>query len=217
MKHHELYCDNIENVENYEKAKADNFKGWQCHHRLETHNSNGERRLVDITPKELIALGMYYHRPANELIFLTTKEHRCLHFKGKKGKPHSEETKRKISEVNKGKPGTFRGKHHSEETKRKISEAQKGKSGYWKGKHHSNEAKRKMSEAHKGKSCYWKGKHLSEETKRKISEAHKGKKLGPLSEEHKRKIAETMAGKKRGSYKRKKLHWKIVDGKRVWY
>ena len=30
MKHHELYCDNIENVENYEKAKADNFKGWQC-------------------------------------------------------------------------------------------------------------------------------------------------------------------------------------------
>ena len=149
MKHHELYCDNIENVENYEKAKADNFKGWQCHHRLETHNSNGERRLVDITSKELIALGMYYHRPANELIFLTTKEHRCLHFKGK--------------------------------------------------------------------STWNKGKHLSEETKRKISEAQKGKKLGPLSEEHKRKIAETMAGKKRGSYKRKKLHWKIVDGKRVWY
>lgn len=107
MKHHELYCDNIENVENYEKAKADNFKGWQCHHRLETHNSNGERRLVDITPKELIALGMYYHRPANELIFLTTKEHRYLHFKGKSG--------------------YWKGKHLSNEAKRKISEAHKGK------------------------------------------------------------------------------------------
>ena len=26
------FCKNPENIENYEKAKADNFKGWHCHH-----------------------------------------------------------------------------------------------------------------------------------------------------------------------------------------
>ena len=111
------YCSDIEKIENYEKAKADNFKGWNCHHRLETHNSDGERRLVDITRRELIALGMYYNRPAGELIFLTSREHTSLHHKGKFA---SEETKKKISEGSKG-------KKLSEETKRKIGEVNKGK------------------------------------------------------------------------------------------
>ena len=31
------YCKDYENIENYDKALADNFKGWHCHHRLETH------------------------------------------------------------------------------------------------------------------------------------------------------------------------------------
>ena len=97
----EYYCDDIENVENYEKAKVDDFKGWNCHHRLETHNSDGERRLVDISRDELIALGMYWYRPANELVFMTESEHHCLH--------------------NKGKPSFMKGKHLSEETKRKTS------------------------------------------------------------------------------------------------
>lgn len=58
------YCRDIENVENYDAAKKDNFKGWDCHHRLETHNSDGDRRAVDISHKELIALDMYWNRPA---------------------------------------------------------------------------------------------------------------------------------------------------------
>ena len=66
VKHYWRYCDDFENIENYEVAKKDNFIGWDCHHRLETHNSDGERRLVDLTKKELIALGVYYHRPAEE-------------------------------------------------------------------------------------------------------------------------------------------------------
>lgn len=41
----EYYCDDIENIENYEAAKRDNFKGWNCHHRLETHNSDGGKRV----------------------------------------------------------------------------------------------------------------------------------------------------------------------------
>lgn len=79
------YCDDFEKIENYEQAKSDNFKGWQLHHRLETHNSDGERRLVDIGFEELKALGMYYHRPAEELILMKMVEHRRLHLCGKPG------------------------------------------------------------------------------------------------------------------------------------
>ena len=132
MKNHfKRYCKDYENIENYQKAKTDNFKGWSCHHRLETHNSDGERRLVDITAAELQALGMYYHRPASELIFLTESEHSSLH------KP-SEESKKKMSEAKKGKhlgkDNSFYGKRHSEESKKKMSEANKGKHWYNNGK-----------------------------------------------------------------------------------
>lgn len=43
------------------------------------------------------------------------------------------------------------GKSHTEETKRKMSEAQKGEKGYWYGKHLSQETKNKISKAAKGK------------------------------------------------------------------
>ena len=136
MKHRfERYCKDYENIENYEKALADNFKNWEVHHRLETHNSDGERRLVDITADELNALDMYYNRPADELIFLPISEHRSLHSKGEKnsfyGKHHSEEIKKKMSEARKGKhlgkDNPFYGKTHSEEFRKKIGEINKVK------------------------------------------------------------------------------------------
>lgn len=75
------YCipEEWEQIENYELAKKDNFDGWDIHHRLETHNSDGQRRLVNLSKDELIALDMYYNRPANELVFLTRPEHTKLH------------------------------------------------------------------------------------------------------------------------------------------
>lgn len=73
--------EQIEEVENYELAKKDNFQGWCIHHRLETHNSDGEKRLVNLSREELIALDMYYNRPASELVFLTKSEHIILHMK----------------------------------------------------------------------------------------------------------------------------------------
>ena len=142
MKHtFERYCKNYQSIENYEKAKKDNFKGWHCHHRLETHTSDGRRREVDISHKELIALNMYYYRPAEELIFLTIKEHEAF----KKGKPRSAETRNKLSTANKG-------KKMSEESKKKNREAHKGK-------RIGEETKKKMSEAHKGKNIWTKGRH----------------------------------------------------------
>src|SRR5574344_132885 len=77
-------CEDISKIENYEEAKADNFISWDIHHRLETNNSDGERRLVDLTADELKALGMYYNRPASELIFITHGDHTSLHNKKKK-------------------------------------------------------------------------------------------------------------------------------------
>ena len=68
---------------------------------------------------------------------------------------------------------------HSEETRKKLSEANKGEYNYWYGKQHSEETIQKMSEAKKGKYVGEKnpmyGKHHSEETKNKMSEAMKGK------------------------------------------
>ena len=129
------YCKDYQNIENYDKALKDNFKNWEVHHRLETHNSDGERRLVDITADELKALDMYYNRPADELIFIPIYEHSRLHMKGK----HlSEETRKKMSEANKGKQAgennPMYGKHHSEETKKKMREAHKGKHWFNNGK-----------------------------------------------------------------------------------
>lgn len=77
-------CEDISNIENYFLAKEDNFVNWDIHHCLETHNSDGERRLVDLSEVELKALGMYYDRPASELIFMKCGEHISLHKKGKK-------------------------------------------------------------------------------------------------------------------------------------
>lgn len=127
----EKYCKNYTEIENYGEAMADTTQTWHCHHRLETHTSDGERRLVELTLKELKALDMYYHRPADELIFLTKSAHSSLH-------KRSEEAKEKISAANKG-------CKISEEQRQKISNAQKGKTM-------SEEAKRKKSEAMK---AYW--------------------------------------------------------------
>ena len=70
----------------------------------------------------------------------------------------SKETKRKISEANKGRT-------HTEESKRKMSEANKGKKA-------SKETKRKLSELNKGEKHPNFGKKASEETRRKLSEAN---------------------------------------------
>lgn len=75
------YCipEEKEKVLHYEEAKADNFKGWVRHHRLETHTSDGFLRVVQLSKAELIALDMYYNRPADELIWLKAGVHRTVH------------------------------------------------------------------------------------------------------------------------------------------
>lgn len=69
----------ISEIENFFEATISEPFTWVCHHRLETHNSDGERRLVDLTAEELKALDMYYDRPPEELIFMKREEHSQLH------------------------------------------------------------------------------------------------------------------------------------------
>lgn len=95
------------------------------------------------------------------------------------GKKRSEKTKKKISELKKGKITWMKGKKHTKETLKKMSESHKGKVTWIKGKHHSNETKDKISLKKKGI-------NISEEHKRKISASHKGKKM---SEESKKKMS----------------------------
>lgn len=91
------FCTDITKVENYEEAAKVNFVGYDLHHRLETHFSNGDLRPLNarLSKDELIALDMYYNRQADELIFLTHAEHTRLH---KKDEKFTENHKRKISE-----------------------------------------------------------------------------------------------------------------------
>lgn len=93
---------------------------------------------------------------------------------------HTDESRRKMSEQQKGEKNGFFGKHHSEETKRKLAEAHRGKEPWNKGKPMSDEQKQKLRESMTGKltgkrnGMY--GKTHSAEARRKISEANKCKK-----------------------------------------
>ena len=105
--------------------------------------------------------------------------------------PVSEETRRKLSEIGKGRifseehkekiGKAHKGKILSEETKKKIGESHVGNQ-YRLGIAHTEKSKKQMSEAHKGKI-------LSEETKKKIGNAQRGK---TVSEETRKKLSEAL-------------------------
>ena len=125
-------CEDISNIENYELAINDQTQTWDCHHRGEILPCGR------FSPNDLNKFGLYFNRPASELIFLTKAEHTCMHFKGVirpdlKGVPKSEEHKKAISDAKKGVPlneahkkalsEALKGHSMSEATKKSISEA----------------------------------------------------------------------------------------------
>ena len=137
--------------------------------------------------------------------------------KGSAGFHHSEEYKRLLSETMKGNT-INKGKHHSEETKKKISEYKKGKklseehrrhiSENLKGRVFSEDWKKKISDSKKGDRNPMYGKRYTDEEKMLLSEKNKGKNKGKKrTDEERKKMSEAKKGK----------HWKLVDGKRVWY
>jgi group I intron endonuclease len=84
------------------------------------------------------------------------------------GYHHTQRAKQKISNAMKGRPSPMKGKKHSEEVKRRISETNKNmqkRNGF----HLSEETKKKIGEANKGIP-----KPKSEEHKQKIAETKRG-------------------------------------------
>ena len=145
---------------------------------------------------------------------------------GESGRIVSEETRQKLSKINKGKVFSkehkrrvsqgMMGRKVSKEARKKISEAHKGLpspnkgiprtaetkhkiSNAKRGKKFSEEHKRKLREAFRDRLPSMSGKRHTDETKRKISATKKGKVCGPLSKEHKMKISQSveLAHKKR--------------------
>jgi hypothetical protein len=83
------------------------------------------------------------------------------------GKKHSEETKEKLRQINKGKVPVNKGVPHTPETRKKMSEKNKGRTPWNKGKKgvYSDETILKISEGHKGKTPWNKGIPRTEEEK----------------------------------------------------
>lgn len=85
------------------------------------------------------------------------------------------------------------------------------KKQYHKGAQHTEDWNEKISKSMKGKQTWWKGKHHSEEAKKKIGEKSKNRKH---TESSRKKMSES--AKKRASNTLGK-HWKLIDGKHVYY
>ena len=110
-----------------------------------------------------------------------------------RGDHHTEETKKRISEALKGRPG----KRPTLETRKKISDSGKGRKA-------SKETKEKFSKARMGHitsketkekiSKTLMGHSVSKETRKKISNSGKGKKLAIRSFEHKENLSQANKG-----------------------
>jgi hypothetical protein len=88
---------------------------------------------------------------------------------------HSEESRRRIGEATRNRPGPWHNRPMSKEHRRKLGATHKGHPSGMLNKHHSEESRKKMSNAKKGKPSPWRGKHFSAESRKKLSISLKGK------------------------------------------
>jgi hypothetical protein len=112
----------------------------------------------------------------------------------------SAEVREKMGRGRRGKPGPWNGKKHSEETKKKMSEIHKANPSLGMlGKTHTKETKEKMSATAKSSGKVmpsFEGNSHLPETRQRISEKLKGRQIAP---EH----LSARIGKKRGPYKKR--------------
>lgn len=138
------YCkEDISNIENYELAKADNFKGWVIHHRDEIRMLPSG--MIAIRSREdLIDDDRYFNCPANELIYMTNFEHQKLHSENR-----TSDTINKIANGHRNKKASYA-------TRLKMSKTRKGKShasnGGWK---HTEDWKANAKEREHKKSAFY--------------------------------------------------------------
>lgn len=163
------FCKDFSKIENYEKA-INSEELWECHHRLETHFSDGTSRGTPnnfLSVKELKALDMYYNRPPEEFIFLTKSEHISIHFKGlnrgERTKEHIEkiEEKRRVAIEN----GSYKNNYFHNPY------SPKGKKWYTNGNEDKHFIEGEQPEGWILGRCKTKGRKQSEEEKQKRRES----------------------------------------------
>ena len=142
----EAYCKDYTQIEHYEEALKSPLK-YDLHHRREISENKSRKQLIDEN--------LYYHRPPEELIFLSHGEHQRLHKANL-----SAEARKKLSDALKGNQCAL-GHHCSEETKQKMSDANKGKPK-------SLETRQKMSVACRGEKNSMFGRHWHLENGKRI-------------------------------------------------
>ena len=127
------YCtESIENIEGYIPESLRKEK-MVIHHRLESHDENNQLRTRFLSVQQLKDAGLYYNRPASELIWMTDTEHKKLHQQDLSYKENLE----KMSAKNIGRKLTDNqkqimrekalGRKHSSASKQKLREANLGK------------------------------------------------------------------------------------------
>jgi hypothetical protein len=134
-------CEDISLIGNYNIMINDKSnQRWVCHHKLET--------IIGLSVQELKDKGLYYDRPADELIFLTNSQHTKLHMlyggseylsKMKKGKTRTTPIWNKGKKMSKEYIENHRqliiGQKRTLQTKQNISKSLLGHKGANRGKH----------------------------------------------------------------------------------
>lgn len=121
LKHLTRFCsEDISLIENYDKAIADQTQTWHCHHRAEILPCG------NYSANDLKKFGLYYNRPACELIFLPPKMHVGLHGLNKNRKKESiQKLRLSVSTAMIGN-NSFLGKSHTAKTKKTLSKQKIG-------------------------------------------------------------------------------------------
>lgn len=211
-----IYCnEDVSLIENYYKA-LNSPEDYDVHHRLELDTG------TYISSDELIKRGLYYDRPAKELILLPHGEHTKIHASfgfPNKSKRISEKRKGHIvTQETRDKIRQSRLLHNSllteeewkkeyacsEETRRKISEKNKGRIP----PKMSDESKQKHREA---LIKMWQNPEYKARVSKKVSEGVKR----TYTEEHKRITSEFNKGRKHSEKMKEKCRQNML-GKKWW-
>lgn len=163
-------CEDISKIENYDIAVNDSTQRYVCHHRKGTD--------LKLTREELKAAGLYFNRPADELIFLTVSEHARLHQANLSEKQKLEKSERSRQAIIKVNKTYWKGRKWSDHRKTEQSQLM-AEYRWWTDGTKCVRAKDCPGEGWiRGRNGYApnKGVPMSDEQKKKLSTSIKGKK-----------------------------------------